>query len=223
MRWSELTAAMGLEYFRSIARKIGHGELDFGRQHYALMLAHAIQAAMSSGLGRVSVVELGVARGDGLLSLCKAAAFFRQDLDIRVYGFDTGSGLSDLGVDYRDHPELFHNGEFPMSDVGELRAKLPEFAELVMGDVGETIATFETTLRERPLVFASFDLDLYPSTKRALPLLKFDPSCHPPVVPLDFDDMECKMNGPGHTWRLMNLMPNRSCAGSGGSSMSGSS
>ena len=48
----------------------------------------------------MSAVELGVATGAGLLSLCKAAAFFRQgvfDIDIRVYGFDTGAGLSEPG------------------------------------------------------------------------------------------------------------------------------
>jgi hypothetical protein len=48
-------------------------------------------------------------------------------------------------------------------------------------------------LREFPLAFASFDLDLYSSTVRALPLLKFEPSCYPPIVSLYFDDMECNL------------------------------
>jgi hypothetical protein len=60
---------------------------------------------------------------------------------------------------------------------------------LIIGDVGETIPAFEATLRDRPLAFASFDLDLYSSTQRALPLLKFDAACYPPLVPLYFDDM----------------------------------
>src|ERR1700676_5675989 len=116
MRWSELTAETSRRYFESIATKIGRGELDLGRQHYALMLAHGVRASIHSGISRMSAVELGVATGAGLLSLCKAADFFRQDLDvdIRVYGFDTGAGLSEPSADYRDHPELFHKGAFPM-------------------------------------------------------------------------------------------------------------
>jgi hypothetical protein len=149
MRWSELTAETSRRYFESIATKVRRGELDLGRQHYALMLAHGVRAAIHSGIGRMSAVELGVATGAGLLSLCKAAAFFRQDLDIdiRVYGFDTGAGLSEPSTDYRDHPELFHKGAFPMPDVAEMRAKLPDFAELIIGDVGQTIARVSACFR----------------------------------------------------------------------------
>ena len=46
------------------------------------------------GGNKLTAVEMGVATGKGLLSLCKAAAFFRDrmGMDIRVVGLETPPG-----------------------------------------------------------------------------------------------------------------------------------
>jgi len=136
-------------------------------------------------------VEFGVFRGEGLLDLCRSAAVFRDEfgLDIQVYGFDSGKGLSAPTGDYRDQPELYSQGMHADPDPEALRAKLPEYCELVIGDVGETAALFEPRLNGRVVGFVSFDLDLYSSTVRALPFLTFSPERYLPAVPMYFDDM----------------------------------
>ena len=115
---------------------------------------------------------------------------FRDEfgLDIQVYGFDLTTGLPAPTGDYRDLPEAFNLGAFKMPDPAALRDKLPEFCELVIGDVGDTVRDFEPRLGDRVLAFASFDLDLYSSTTRALPFLTYRPERYLPAVPMYFDD-----------------------------------
>jgi hypothetical protein len=188
--WRAMTQVEIRDYFQDLGRKIRNLAADLGRHHYALPLAHGVWQAMHCGYDRLAAVELGVLAGEGLLSLCKAAQFFREEfgLDIQVYGFDSGNGLSALTGDHRDHPELFYAGEFPMPDQDALRASLPAWCELIIGDVGETIPAFLQHLEDRHLAFAAFDLDLYSSTVRALPLLAGAPELYLPAVPLYFDD-----------------------------------
>ena len=145
--------------------------------------------AIHCGNGRITAVELGVFRGEGLLELCTAAQYLTEQLgmEFRVYGFDTASGLPAL-EGYMDHPEIWHANAFVMPDPAELRAKLPPFAKLILGDVGETLPAFQAELADAPLGFVSFDVDLYSSTKRALQILQYPPACYLPGVALLFDD-----------------------------------
>lgn len=52
---------------------------------------------------RISVLELGVASGNGLVVIEQHARWIRHELDVNleIYGFDTGEGLPEP-VDYRD-------------------------------------------------------------------------------------------------------------------------
>ncbi len=86
-------------------------------------------------------IEIGVAGGNGLVALERAAALAGERLGVEVetYGFDTGQGLPPPR-DHRDAPFIMDRGDFPM-DVAALRSRLSR-AELVLGDVRETIPGF---------------------------------------------------------------------------------
>jgi hypothetical protein len=178
--------------FSEVAKKIANRTLDLGRQHYAQSVALAVLEGIICGYPAISVAEFGISKGAGLLDLCKAASFFRKefDYDIRVLGFDNGIGLP-APVDFRDHPEMWVEGQFALKgDIEPLKLQLPDFARLVIGDVGDTVTTVRPSLAEAPLGFAAIDVDLYSSTKKLMPLFEFDPTCYLPATPLYFDDVK---------------------------------
>jgi hypothetical protein len=178
------------EVFAALARKIRTSELDLGRQHYSLSLAVGVLTAIFCGYDRISAVEFGVGGGDGLLELCKAAQYFRDTfaIEIDVYGFDNATGLPPADG-YRDHPELWRAGQFRLGDPDQLRAKLPPFAHLVIGDVRETTGVMAESLARSRLGFVSIDLDYYSSTMAALNVLKHEPGAYLPAIPMYFDDI----------------------------------
>ena len=194
--WRNMSLLDLNEYFADFGNKLRSGELNrtlgIEQRKYLIPLAYGVKEAIMCGYDRLAVAEFGVFYGAGLLDLCNAAKLFRDDfgLDIQVYGFDrgTGGGLPGLVNDYRDHPELFQAGEFKMPNQEALRAKLPDFCELVIGDVGDTVRGFEPRLADRVLAFAAYDLDLYSSTVAALPFLTFAPERYLPGMPMFFDD-----------------------------------
>jgi hypothetical protein len=190
-KWHEFTdRSRAVATFREIARNIQTGSLDLGRPRYAQCLALGVLEAIYCGYGRLFAAELGVWEGTGLLDLCRAAQFFRSEFDIEilVWGFDTGAGLP-KAMDYRDHPEWFVAGNFAMGDAAALRRKLPEFATLSLGDVADTIPACLREIGDARLAFVAVDLDLYSSTKRAMTLFTASPDTYLPAVPLYFDDM----------------------------------
>jgi hypothetical protein len=92
-------------------------------------------------------------------------------------------------IDYRDHPEYWQEGDFPI-DIPRLEAALPPFARLLIGDVEETIPDFlEKLSPDAPLGFVSLDVDYYSSAKRALEVFKATPRKYLPVVILYLDDI----------------------------------
>src|SRR5687767_9249052 len=94
------------------------------RQHYLWGAYYAASIARTLGYARISMVEFGVAGGNGLVALEQAAenAENRSGVKIEVYGFDTGTGLP-KPQDYRDLPHLWHEGDYRM-DVTKLRSRL---------------------------------------------------------------------------------------------------
>ena len=133
-----------------------------------------------------SVLEFGVAGGNGLLALEKIAISCEQitGVKIDVYGFDTGVGLP-KPVDYRDSPNLFSENDFPM-DVEKLRGQLQR-ARLLLGPVKDTIHDF-TNSCPAPVAFVAFDLDLYSSTVQAFQLFEAPHSILLPRIWCYFDD-----------------------------------
>src|SRR5881275_2929970 len=95
------------------------------RQWNAYGILKAADQAKTLGISRVSLVEFGVAAGAGLMNMAEIARRVTRvtGVQFQLYGFDTGAGLPPP-TDYRDHPDLYQQGECGM-DVEALRNALP--------------------------------------------------------------------------------------------------
>jgi hypothetical protein len=157
------------------------------RPHYTWGVLQAAYLARALGMPRVSVIEFGVAGGNGLVALEEAAEKIEGFLGvgIDVYGFDTGIGLPP-SHDYRDLPNLFRPNHFTM-DVDKLKARLKR-ADLRLGLVRDTIQEFIRS-RPAPVGFIAIDLDYYSSTMDAFRLLQAEYSILLPRVYSYFDDI----------------------------------
>jgi hypothetical protein len=164
--------------------KEGKGQL---RPSYTWGALQAVYLARTIGVDRVSLIEFGVAGGNGLIALERAAEMLEREFEVGVdvYGFDSGCGLPQP-TDYRDLPNLFSEGSFPMNEK-ELRARLKR-ANLILGLVKETIPAFIAS-KPAPVAFISFDLDLYSSTTQTFRLLEADTSLLMPRIHCHFDDI----------------------------------
>ena len=142
------------------------------RPHYLSGILAAADLAKSSGIDSIYVVEFGVARGNGLLAMQNYARMVEREtgVKIKVAGFDTGSGLPQTKGDYRDHPDKWMQGDYPM-DEEWFRARLLPSTELILGDVRHTVPEF-VGRQDCPVGFLAMDLDLYSSTMQALEILR---------------------------------------------------
>jgi hypothetical protein len=160
------------------------------RQQYAFPILYAADAAKQYGYNTVTIIEFGVAGGAGLLNMCRIAERTQAatGIEFRIFGFDTGKGMP-APIDFRDLPESFQAGDFPM-DVERLKRALPRFAELVIGDIADTVPRFLDSLgEEAPIGFVAVDVDYYSSAKKTLEVLRGDPRLYLPVVPVYLDDI----------------------------------
>ena len=66
------------------------------RPHYLMGVLTAADQAAREGVHAISVIEFGVAGGNGLVALDRYAAAVERETGVRVavYGFDTGRGNS---------------------------------------------------------------------------------------------------------------------------------
>src|SRR5262249_19613204 len=103
-----------------------------------------------------------------------------------IVGFDSGAGMPPPR-DYRDHPERYFTGDFPVNRQ-ELLARLPANATILFGDIEQTLAQFKEQMRA-PIGAVSVDVDYYWSTKACLDVLLFDSSRYLPMVYMYFDDI----------------------------------
>jgi len=157
------------------------------RPNYTWAMIQAAYLASSIEVERISAIEFGVAGGNGLLALERAAEKLEGifSIGIEVYGFDSGHGLP-KSQDYRDVPNLWSAGSYPM-DEQKLRAQL-KHAQLILGLVEETVPDFLKT-NPAPIGFISFDLDLYSSTVQAFKVLEADQILLMPRIYCYFDDI----------------------------------
>lgn len=166
------------------------------RPAYLLGVLTAAEQALKQKVPEISVIEFGVAGGDGLVALQNEAEAVEWETGVRiqVYGFDTGSqGLPAFIGDYRDHPDAWRPGDYPM-DSAALRTRLSPRTTLILGNVRDTIRTFYKDYRPPPVGFVSFDLDLYSSTRDALQIFSLPEKRMLWNVPLYFDDIEFLFN-----------------------------
>jgi hypothetical protein len=162
------------------------------RQQHAFSLLHAADKAKSAGIDSLTAVEFGVANGAGLMNICEIARRVHAETGVRfqVLGFDTGKGMPPA-KSYRDHPEYYQGGDFPMQDRSGLQSRLPEFASLIIGDLAETVpAARERMTRACPLGFASIDVDYYSSTIDCLEIFQGAPEHYLPMVDVYVDDVQ---------------------------------
>jgi hypothetical protein len=138
----------------------------------------------------ISAFEFGVAGGRGLLALQREAEEVEKEYEvaIKVYGFDLKIGLPELIGDYRDHPEKFKSGDFPM-DEDKLRSKLTSRTTLLLGNVRDTVNRLFEEHKPPPIGFVSFDMDLYSSTRDAFQLFTHPSKQMLVHTPLYFDDL----------------------------------
>jgi hypothetical protein len=93
-------------------------------------------------------------------------------------------------IDYRDHPDLYAEGDFPM-DQAALRRALPENVSLVIGELSETANAFLQQLTpDAPLGYVCVDVDFYSSTKDALACLTGKAELYLPTTYIYLDDLE---------------------------------
>ena len=159
------------------------------RQPYAYGVLRAADLAAAAGFGSVTVIECGVGAGTGLLNLGKVAARTRgaTGIEVKVVGFDTGKGLPPP-ADYRDHPEMYQGGDFPM-DIDEVRRALPENTRLVLGPLSETVPKFIEQLETgSPIGFVAVDVDYYSSAVDSLALLTHPDSNRYLALPMIYLD-----------------------------------
>ena len=161
------------------------------RQEYAYGMQRAAALASARGFGRVTIVELGVGAGTGLLNLCEIAESLSPAAGVRfeITGFDSGRGLPPP-ADYRDHPEAYGTGWYPMRRP-ELLEALGGRATLVLGDLAETVPPFVRSLDPAaPVGFAILDVDYYSSARSALELFAGPAAAYLPYFPVYVDDIK---------------------------------
>ena len=96
------------------------------RPHFAYGMYHGADQARALGLDAISVLEFGVAGGNGLVAMEELAGQITAELGVRIeiYGFDTGAGMP-APQDYRDMAYVWQPGAFEM-DVPALEARLDD-------------------------------------------------------------------------------------------------
>lgn len=158
------------------------------KPQYAYCVYYAAVLAKKLGLDGISVIEFGVAGGNGLIFLESFARRVERFLALRieVYGFDTGEGLS-LPVGPQDMPYWYRSNLYQM-DITSLRKRLVS-AQLVLGDVSTTVDNFFDHFNPAPVAAMFNDLDLYSSTANSLRIFDGDPSRFLPRVFTYFDDV----------------------------------
>lgn len=166
-----------------MVRELGQGV----RPHFAWGILQAAHMARTLGYKKISVIEFGVAGGNGLVAMENVAEWVEKQLGlgIEVYGFDTGRGLP-KPTDYRDMPNIYTGGTY-MMDVPALKKRLRR-AKLKIGLISETLPQFLVE-KPAPVGFVSIDVDLYTSTIDTLKLFEADPSLLLPRVHAYFDDI----------------------------------
>jgi hypothetical protein len=136
----------------------------FRLPHYAFGVYEAALRAHNLGIKEITVVEFGVANGRGLIAMAKYSEKIMQALNIKiqVIGFDSGAGMP-KHEGYKDHPELYLEGDFPMQNFENLKKILPSNTKLIITNLNADNWT-KYISNNSPIGFVSIDVDYYSST-----------------------------------------------------------
>jgi hypothetical protein len=161
------------------------------RQQHAYAILTCADLARELGLREVTLIEFGVAAGAGILNICGIARRVTREtgVNFRIFGFDTSKGMPPP-LSFRDHPEIYQQGDFPM-DHEALKQALPSNATLVIGELKDTVGPFLQSIPiTAPIGFVSIDVDYYSSTRDALRVLEGAPGQYLPRTQMYLDDLE---------------------------------
>jgi len=159
------------------------------RMEYAKCMNRSVQLARKLKYDTISVIEFGVAGGNGLVN-CEFHAKELERLygvNIDIYGFDSGEGLPD-DYDVRNAPYLWYSGKFKM-DIQRLQDRLTK-SKLVLGDIKNTSKTFFEEYSPAPIGVFIVDVDYYTTTVHILRMLNEDHKFFLPRIFAYFDDIE---------------------------------
>jgi hypothetical protein len=181
--------ALGVAALGSFRQRVNFDLLV--RQHNAYSILSAADRARYYGVDSITIIEFGVAAGAGLINMCQLAqrASKATGVNIKVVGFDTGTGMPPP-AGFRDHPELYQEGDFPM-DHEALRAKLPANGELLLGPLQDTVPRFRDhqLSAAAPLAYVVIDVDYYSSTVDALKIFDGPADVYLPLTLMYLDDV----------------------------------
>lgn len=161
------------------------------RPNYLYGMLRAADLAKYCGKKSVTVIEFGVASGAGLLNMIELAPLIERETNVRlrIVGFDTGKGLPTV-EGYKDHPELWTPGDFTNEDRDGLIRRLDGRAEIIWGDIADTVGPFSDAIDEAaPIGFVAIDVDIYSATTQALRCLTRSPEKYTLAVSMYFDDV----------------------------------
>ncbi len=180
--------ALVVYLFGSFKQKVAYDLIL--RPHNAFGILNAAQQAKKLGFKKISIIEFGVANGAGLMNMIKISERVTKTtgIGIDIYGFDSGEGMPEP-VDYRDHPEYYSKGDFPMN-MELLDYSIGTKAKLVIGNIENTLSDFLNGLgSDSPVGYVVVDVDYYSSTKQVLDLFKAKADLFLPRVNVYFDDI----------------------------------
>lgn len=181
-----LLEVKGLGGALSTAEKV---HLDkFAYPHYAYGIYVACLQARMLSTPRITVLEFGVAGGNGLVAMETASEEIGgwAGVEVDVIGIDQGGAGLPNSSDYRDMVYWFKPGAYAM-DEAKLRARLSR-ASLVLGDINKTLPELISRI-QAPVGFCSLDMDYHSSTCTALRLFESPTTCWLPRVMLYADDI----------------------------------
>lgn len=160
------------------------------RQPYAFCIQAAADEAKKAGIKKITLIEFGVAAGAGLLNMCWIAGQVTKEtgVEFEIIGFDGGVGMPPP-IDYRDHPEKYFTGYYPLIDKDRLLELLPKNARIMFGDIKRSLVDFRAEIKH-PIGFVSVDVDYYWSTKECLEVFNFEPDNYLPRIYTYFDDVQ---------------------------------
>ena len=173
--------------FGSTRRKIEYDCIP--RHGYAYCIQAAADHAKNYGIKRLTLIEFGVAAGAGLMNICFIAEKVAKETGVEfdIVGFDSGEGMPPPR-DYRDHPEHYMTGDYPVTDKLALLKALPPNAKIYYGPIDQTLKQAEAELTST-IGFISIDVDYFFSTEQSLDILTWKPERYLPAMPMYFDDV----------------------------------
>jgi hypothetical protein len=168
------------------------------RPNYETILYESSIEAKKLGYKEITVLELGVAGGNGIISLEKYKKKIEKILDIKItiFGFDSGEGLPITNI-YQDLPFNWKSGLFK-TDQELLHKKIN--SKIIYGDINNTMDEF-LAFYPKNISAIFFDFDYYSSTKNFLNQIKKLQKFMSPRIYCYFDDVYhpnlfiCNFNG----------------------------